>query len=78
MDRGVRTEPLTLIDLIRQHPDNPSDARLEGFNPTGSIKDRTALELVEQAEREGALRAGMTVVEPRAATPGSASRWFVA
>ncbi|MBN8611535.1 MAG: PLP-dependent cysteine synthase family protein [Deltaproteobacteria bacterium] len=45
-------------------------AKLEGFNPTGSIKDRTAHELVASAERVGALRPGMTVVEASSGNTG--------
>lgn len=45
-------------------------AKLEGFNPTGSIKDRIALKMVEQAEREGTLRPGMTILEPTSGNTG--------
>ena len=45
-------------------------AKLEGFNPTGSIKDRIALKMLEQAEREGALRPGKTILEPTSGNTG--------
>jgi cysteine synthase B len=45
-------------------------AKLEGFNPTGSIKDRIALKMIEQAEREGALRPGVTIIEPTSGNTG--------
>lgn len=45
-------------------------AKLEGFNPTGSVKDRTALALIDAAERAGALRPGMTVVEASSGNTG--------
>ncbi len=45
-------------------------AKLEGFNPTGSIKDRIALKMIEQAEREGALRPGKTILEPTSGNTG--------
>lgn len=45
-------------------------AKLEGFNPTGSIKDRTALAMVEAAEMRGQLRPGMTVVEASSGNTG--------
>lgn len=45
-------------------------AKLEGFNPTGSVKDRTALALIEAAERLGSLRPGMTVVEASSGNTG--------
>ncbi|EYB69722.1 cysteine synthase A [Deinococcus phoenicis] len=44
--------------------------KLEGQNPGGSIKDRTALGLVEDAERRGALLPGGTIVEPTSGNTG--------
>ena len=56
-------------------------AKLESFNPGGSIKDRIAVSLIEAAERDGKLRAGGTIVEPtsrqhwhRAGDRGAAQR----
>jgi Cysteine synthase len=37
--------------------------KLEAFNPMGSVKDRLALGIIEDAERSGALRPGQTVIE---------------
>lgn len=45
-------------------------AKLEGWNPTGSIKDRAALALIDAAERQGRLRPGMTVVEATSGNTG--------
>jgi len=45
--------------------------KLEYFNPTGSYKDRMALAMIEQAERRGTLRSGMTVVEYTGGSTGS-------
>lgn len=45
-------------------------AKLEGFNPTGSIKDRIASRMVEQAEREGRLMPGKTIIEPTSGNTG--------
>ena len=45
-------------------------AKLEGFNPTGSIKDRIALRMVETAEREGKLHKGQTIIEPTSGNTG--------
>ena len=44
--------------------------KLEYLNPVGSIKDRVGLHLVEEAERQGALKPGMTVVEPTSGNTG--------
>ncbi len=45
-------------------------AKLEYFNPTGSVKDRAALAIVEAAERSGALRRGTIVIEPTSGNTG--------
>jgi cysteine synthase len=54
---------------------DPDQARvlvkLEGFNPTGSYKDRMALAMIEAAERRGDLQPGMTVVEFTGGSTGS-------
>jgi cysteine synthase A len=45
-------------------------AKLESLNPGGSVKDRIALAMVEDAERRGALKAGATLVEPTSGNTG--------
>jgi len=45
-------------------------AKLEAFNPLGSVKDRLALGVIEAAERSGALRSGQTVVEATSGNTG--------
>ncbi len=44
--------------------------KLEGMNPAGSIKDRTALAMIVDAEERGALRPGQTIVEPTSGNTG--------
>jgi len=46
-------------------------AKLESFNPGGSIKDRVAIALIEAAERDGRLRPGGTIVEPTSGNTGT-------
>src|SRR5438874_13834801 len=46
-------------------------AKLESFNPGGSIKDRVAAALIESAERDGRLRPGGTIVEPTSGNTGT-------
>ena len=46
-------------------------AKLELFNPGGSIKDRVALRLIEAAERDGKLRPGGTIIEPTSGNTGT-------
>ena len=45
-------------------------AKLESLNPGGSVKDRIALAMVEEAERRGVLKAGATLVEPTSGNTG--------
>jgi cysteine synthase B len=63
-----------LVELPRLSP-KPSVrilAKLEGQNPSGSVKDRIALEMIEDAERRGALRAGQVILEPSSGNTGIA------
>ena len=45
-------------------------AKIEAFNPGGSVKDRVALAMIEQAERDGLLREGSVIVEPTSGNTG--------
>lgn len=45
-------------------------AKLEGVNPTGSVKDRVCLGIVQAAEREGKLKKGSTIIEPTGGNTG--------
>lgn len=58
------------INRLCPNPDVNIVAKLEGFNPTGSIKDRIAIAMVEQAEQEGKLYPGKTIIEPTSGNTG--------
>ena len=45
-------------------------AKMESFNPGGSVKDRICLNMIETAERQGKLKPGATIVEPTSGNPG--------
>lgn len=62
--------PLVKINRLNPNPGVALYAKLEGFNPTGSIKDRIALKMVEQAEESGALTKGKTIIEPTSGNTG--------
>ena len=64
--------PLVKINSINPNPKTEIYAKLEGCNPTGSIKDRIALKMTEQAEAEGLLTKGKTIIEPTSGNTGIA------
>ena len=66
----IGSTPIVRINRLSSNPNVNIYAKLEGFNPTGSIKDRIALRMVETAEREGRLRKGHTIIEPTSGNTG--------
>jgi cysteine synthase B len=68
----VGRTPMVQIRRLNPNPRAKIFAKLEGFNPTGSIKDRIALKMIEQAEREGDLVPGKTILEPTSGNTGIA------
>ncbi|HSM94005.1 MAG TPA: cysteine synthase family protein [Anaeromyxobacteraceae bacterium] len=66
----IGATPMVRIRNLNPNPRVKIYAKLEGFNPTGSIKDRIALKMIEQAEREGALTPGKTIIEPTSGNTG--------
>jgi cysteine synthase len=62
-----------VVQLSNVVPKGAADifVKLEWFNPTGSYKDRMALAIIEEAERRGDLKPGMTVVEYTGGSTGS-------
>jgi cysteine synthase len=62
--------PLVRIRRMGTDPDVVILAKVEGFNPMGSVKERIALRIVEEAERRGDLRPGMTLLESSSGNTG--------
>ena len=50
--------------------------KLERFNPGGSVKDRTALAMIEYAEQNGQLKPGATIIEPTSGNTGVGLAWI--
>lgn len=59
-----------LVRLSRIHPAGNLVAKVEFMNPGGSVKDRIAVSMIDQAERDGLLKPGGTIVEPTSGNTG--------
>ncbi|MCH7718434.1 MAG: cysteine synthase family protein [Chloroflexi bacterium] len=68
----VGNTPLVEIAELSPKPSVRMFAKLEGQNPTGSVKDRIVAFMVQSAERDGRLRPGQTILEPTSGNTGIA------
>jgi len=68
----IGNTPLVRINKLNPNKNAEIFAKVEGFNPTGSIKDRIALNMIRQAEEEGTLTKGRTIIEPTSGNTGVA------
>ena len=66
----IGNTPLVRIHRLNPNPAVELLAKVEGFNPTGSIKDRIALRMVEQAEAEGVLTPDKIIIEATSGNTG--------
>ena len=71
--QSIGHTPLVELPTLSPKPEVKIFAKLEGTNPTGSVKDRVARAMIEAAEAEGAIGEGRRSSSPPLATP--ASRW---
>ncbi len=67
---SVGGTPLVGLPRLSPAPDVRLWAKLEDRNPTGSVKDRAAFFMIEQAEKDGLLEAGTTILEPTSGNTG--------
>jgi len=67
---SVGQTPLVGLPRLSPSPDVRLWAKLEDRNPTGSIKDRAALFMIDAAEKDGLLSAGATIIEPTSGNTG--------
>ncbi|NPA44541.1 MAG: cysteine synthase family protein [Chlorobi bacterium] len=66
----IGNTPMVKINNLTENKNIEIFAKLEGQNPTGSIKDRIALKMLEQAEAEGLLHKGKTIIEATSGNTG--------
>lgn len=66
----IGNTPVAEIIKLNPNPYVKIFAKLEGFNPTGSVKDRIALAMIEFAEKSGALKKGKTIIEATSGNTG--------
>ena len=69
---AIGNTPLVKINNMNPNPSVQLYAKMEGFNPTGSIKDRIALKMIEQAEQGGVLSKDKIIIEPTSGNTGIA------
>jgi [CysO sulfur-carrier protein]-thiocarboxylate-dependent cysteine synthase len=67
---SVGGTPMVGLPRLSPTPEVRLWAKLEDRNPTGSIKDRPALRMIEEAEKDGSLRPGCTILEPTSGNTG--------
>jgi cysteine synthase len=70
IDRHIGRTPTVRLERIVDPDSAEIWAKLEGMNPGGSIKDRTALGMIRDAEERGVLQPGGTIVEPTSGNTG--------
>lgn len=68
----IGNTPLVELKSFSPRPGVAIYAKLEGTNPTGSVKDRIALRMIEEAEAKGTLKPGATLLEPTSGNTGIA------
>jgi cysteine synthase B len=67
---AIGNTPLVELKRLSPKPGVRIYAKLESYNPTGSVKDRVARGLIEDAESRGAIRPGQTILEPTSGNTG--------
>src|SRR6186997_317550 len=67
---AIGNTPLVELKRLSPKPGVRIYAKLEGANPTGSVKDRVARSMIEDAEERGAIAPGQTILEPTSGNTG--------
>lgn len=66
----VGDTPLVKLNRLVSNQDAEVYVKLESFNPSGSVKDRAATHMIAEAERQGLLKPGATIIEPTSGNTG--------
>ena len=78
MTELIGKTPLVWLNRIGQECKAKIAGKLEFYNPTSNVKDRIGVSMVLDAERQGKLKPGMTIVEPTSGNTGIALAWVAA
>ena len=70
LESSVGNTPLIGLPRLSPAPNVRLWAKMEDRNPTGSIKDRTAISMIDEAEKSGVLKPGATILEPTSGNTG--------
>lgn len=68
----IGNTPMVDVSVLSPNPNVRIYGKLEGQNPFGSVKDRIAKSMIEQAEKDGSLAPGQTIIEPSSGNTGIA------
>ena len=74
----IGNTPLVRINNMNPNPNAEIYAKLEGFNPMGSLKDRIALRMIENAEKKGQLTKDKVILEATSGNTGISVAWVAA
>lgn len=67
---AIGNTPIVKLNNLTKDLDAEVDVKIESFNPTGSVKDRVAVSMVEDAEEKGLLKEGSVIIEPTSGNTG--------
>jgi len=67
---AIGNTPIVRLNNLTEDLEAEVDVKIESFNPTGSVKDRVAVAMVEDAEENGLLKEGSVIIEPTSGNTG--------
>ncbi|WP_405305266.1 cysteine synthase A [Methanobrevibacter sp.] len=67
---AIGNTPIVRLNNLTEDLEAEVDVKIESFNPTGSVKDRVAVAMIEDAEEKGLLKTGSTIIEPTSGNTG--------